>query len=98
MTIGIIAVIILVLIAIAAVFLMDNGVSQEFQSKVTAGLHHWSQVDEELAKMSKDWLDTVHQEIDKVLDYPEYLYEETLVKLSDLSERLSRILEEEERS
>jgi len=42
--------------------------------------------------MSKSWLETMRNEVDGVLEYPEGLYDETYLKLSNLSERLYRIL------
>jgi len=61
--VGIGAVVIIALLGVAAVFLMDDEVSQTFQNKITAALHHWSQTDEELAKMSKSWLETMRNEV-----------------------------------
>ena len=92
MYVGIILVTLIVFIAIVAILLLNNGVSKTFQNKITAGLHHWSQADEELAKMSKDWLEAMRKEVDKVLEYPEDLYDDTYLKLSNLSERLYRTL------
>ncbi len=90
--VGIGAVVIIALLGVAAVFLMDDEVSQTFQNKITAALHHWSQTDEELATMSRSWLETMYGEVVGILDHADELNEDTYKKAVSLHRRLFNIL------
>ncbi len=84
--------IVIVVVLIAFYFFIYGNVSQVFQNKIEQALYHWSQTDDKLADMSESWLETMYEEVEDILCYPETLYNETGEKLNNLADRLAFIL------
>jgi hypothetical protein len=77
---------------VAALLLFDDGVSQEFQSKINDALDWWSKTDDKLYNMGTAYLKSLHSDVRYLLNYSGYLAEETREKLEDLDNRLFRLI------
>jgi len=88
--IALIVFIVLIVLGVA-LWLWNDETTDNVNNRVSKALQWWSQTDERLMQLGKGTASTLLGEIEELLRYPEYLFDETRERLENLRTRLRKV-------